>query len=48
MLNFSVQFRYEWTWISAAIILSVALVAFMTLVFQRWVIRGLTAGAVKY
>ncbi|MCL4458849.1 MAG: carbohydrate ABC transporter permease [Chloroflexi bacterium] len=48
MLNFSVQFRYEWTWISAAIILSVVLVAFITFVFQRWVIRGLTAGAVKY
>lgn len=48
MLNFSVQFRYEWTWISAAIILSVALVALLTLIFQRWVIRGLTAGAVKY
>jgi len=48
LMNFSVQFRYEWTWISAAIILSVLLVAFITLVFQRWVIRGLTAGAVKY
>jgi len=48
ILNFSFEFRYQWTWISAAIILSVLVIVSITLVFQRWVIRGLTAGAVKY
>lgn len=48
ILSLSCEFRYQWTWISAGIILSVALVMFIALVFQRWVIKGLTAGAVKY
>jgi len=48
VLNFSFNYRYQWTWISAAIVLSVILVMLITFVFQRWVIQGLTAGAVKY
>ncbi|HSR34748.1 MAG TPA: carbohydrate ABC transporter permease [Anaerolineae bacterium] len=48
ILNLSFEYRYQWTWISAAIILSVGLMVLIALVFQRWVIQGLTAGSVKY
>jgi multiple sugar transport system permease protein len=48
ILNFSLEFRYQWTWVSAGIILSLIPVIAMVIVFQRWVIRGLTAGAVKF
>lgn len=46
--NFSFAFRQQWTWISAGIVLALLPVVGIVLVFQRWVIRGLTAGAVKY
>jgi multiple sugar transport system permease protein len=48
ILNLSFEFRYQWTWISAAIMLSVGLMVLIALIFQRWVIQGLTAGSVKY
>jgi ABC-type glycerol-3-phosphate transport system permease component len=46
--NFSFAFRQQWTWISAGVVLALLPVVLIVLVFQRWVIRGLTAGAVKY
>jgi multiple sugar transport system permease protein len=46
--NFSFAFRQQWTWISAGVVLSLIPVVAIVLIFQRWVIRGLTAGAVKY
>jgi len=46
--NFSFAFRQQWTWISAGVVLALLPVVTIVLVFQRWVIRGLTAGAVKY
>lgn len=46
--NFSFAFRQQWTWISAGIVLALLPVVGIVLIFQRWVIRGLTAGAVKY
>ena len=46
--NFSFQFRMQWTWVSAGIILALIPVVSLVVIFQRWVIRGLTAGAVKY
>ncbi len=46
--NFSFEFRQQWTWISAGVILALLPVVLLVLIFQRWVIRGLTAGAVKY
>lgn len=46
--NFSFAFRQQWTWISAGLILALLPVVVLVLIFQRWVIRGLTAGAVKY
>lgn len=48
ILNLSFEYRYQWTWISAAICLSVGLMVLIALLFQRWVIQGLTAGSVKY
>jgi multiple sugar transport system permease protein len=48
ILNLSFEYRYQWTWISAAIIMSVGLMVLVALIFQRWVIQGLTAGSVKY
>jgi ABC-type glycerol-3-phosphate transport system permease component len=46
--NFSFQFRQQWTWVSAGVILALIPVVLLVLTFQRWVIKGLTAGAVKY
>jgi len=48
ILNLSFEYRYQWTWISAAIMVSVGLMVLIALIFQRWVIQGLTAGSVKY
>ena len=46
--NFSFAFRQQWTWISAGVVLALIPVIVLVLVFQKWVIRGLTAGAVKH
>ena len=46
--NFSFAFRQQWTWIAAGVVLALLPVVVIVLVFQRWVIRGLTAGSVKY
>jgi multiple sugar transport system permease protein len=46
--NFSFAFRQQWTWISAGVVLALLPVVLIVLIFQRWVIRGLTAGSVKY
>ena len=46
--NFSFAFRTQWTWISAGVVLALLPVVMIVLIFQRWVIRGLTAGSVKY
>lgn len=48
VLNFTLGWRLQWTWISAGIVLSLIPVVLLVIVFQRWVIQGLTAGAVKY
>jgi len=48
LLNFSQYYRLQWTWISAGIIVSVTFIVLLAAFFQRWVIRGLTAGSVKY
>jgi multiple sugar transport system permease protein len=46
--NFSFAFRQQWTWISAGLVLAMIPVVALVLIFQGWVIKGLTAGAVKY
>lgn len=48
ILSFSQRHELQWAWVSAGIVLSLLPVIAMVLVFQRWVIKGLTAGAVKY
>ena len=48
VMSFSQQFELQWAWVAAGIVLSVLPVIALTLVFQRFVIRGLTSGAVKY
>jgi multiple sugar transport system permease protein len=48
ILGFSQQFRLQWSWVSAGIMLSLIPVMALVLIFQRWVIKGLTAGSVKY
>jgi multiple sugar transport system permease protein len=48
ILNFSFEHRMQWTWISAGIVLSLIPILLLVVIFQKRVIRGLTAGAVKY
>ncbi len=48
VMSFSQAFQLQWAWVSAGIVLSLIPVIALVLVFQRWVIQGLTAGAVKY
>lgn len=48
ILSFSQAFELQWAWVCAGIVLSLLPVLVLVLVFQRLVIRGLTAGALKY
>jgi multiple sugar transport system permease protein len=47
ILNFSFEHRMQWTWISAGIVLSLIPILLIVILFQKKVIIGLTAGAVK-
>lgn len=48
ILSYSVAFERQWTWVSAAIVLSLIPVITLVIIFQRWVVRGLTLGSAKY
>ena len=48
ILGFSQAFQLQWAWVSAGIVLSLLPLIALVLIFQRAVIRGLTAGAVRY
>ncbi|NJK80559.1 MAG: carbohydrate ABC transporter permease [Chloroflexaceae bacterium] len=48
ILSFSRAFALQWAWVTAGIVLSLLPVILLVLIFQRWVVEGLTAGAVKY
>lgn len=48
ILSFSQAFELQWAWVAAGIVLSLLPVIVIVLIFQRWVVRGLIAGAVKY
>jgi multiple sugar transport system permease protein len=48
ILSFSQQFQLQWAWVSAGIVLSLIPVIVIVLVFQKWVLKGLTTGALKY
>jgi multiple sugar transport system permease protein len=48
ILSYSVAFVKQWTWISAGIVLSLVPVIALVVIFQKWVVRGLTLGSAKY
>jgi multiple sugar transport system permease protein len=48
ILGFSQQFQLQWAWVSAGIVLSLIPVILIVLLFQKWVLKGLTTGALKY
>ena len=48
ILTLGRQWVSQWAWISAATVLSLIPLIMLVLLFQRWVIRGLTMGAVRY
>ena len=48
ILSFSQAFQLQWSWVSAGIVLSLLPVIILVLLFQKAVIQGLTAGAVRY
>ena len=47
VLSYSQAFQLQWTWVSAGTVLSLIPVIILVLVFQKWVIKGLIAGAVQ-
>lgn len=48
VMSFSQAFQLQWAWVAAGIMLSLIPVILLVLLFQKWVIQGLTAGALKY
>jgi ABC-type glycerol-3-phosphate transport system permease component len=48
VMSFSQQFELQWAWVAAGIVLSLLPVIAIMVVFQRYVVQGLTAGTVKY
>lgn len=47
ILSYSQAFQLQWTWVSAGTVLSLIPIILLVLLFQKWVIRGLIAGAVQ-
>jgi ABC-type glycerol-3-phosphate transport system permease component len=47
ILSYSQAFNLQWTWISAASVVSIVPVVLLVLLFQRSVVRGLTAGSIQ-
>jgi ABC-type glycerol-3-phosphate transport system permease component len=47
VLGMSRAFELQWAWVSAAIVLSVLPVGALVLIAQRWIMEGLTLGAIK-
>ena len=45
--SYSQAFQLQWAWVSAGTVLSLLPVIVLVLIFQKWVIRGLVAGAVQ-
>ena len=48
IMSYSMAFMQQWTWISAGIVLSLVPVVALVLIFQKWVVQGLTLGSAKY
>lgn len=47
ILNMSQAFELQWTWVSAGTIVSLIPIVAAVLIFQRYVVRGLTGGGIK-
>jgi len=47
ILSFSQAFQLQWTWVAAGTVLSLLPVIVLVVLFQKWVIRGLVAGAIQ-
>jgi multiple sugar transport system permease protein len=47
VLSYSQAFELQWTWISAATVLAIIPVVALVAIFQRFVISGLTGGAIE-
>lgn len=47
ILSLSRAFNLQWTWMAAAIILSLIPVLLLVTVFQKWIVQGLTQGVGK-
>jgi ABC-type glycerol-3-phosphate transport system permease component len=48
IMSYSLAFMQQWTWISAGIVLSLIPVIALVVIFQKWVVQGLTIGSAKY
>lgn len=46
--TFSIVMMKQWTWISAATVLSLVPVVALVIIFQKWVVQGLALGSSKY
>ncbi len=47
VLSFSRAFQLQWTWIAAGVVLTVIPVVILVVIFQRYLIGGLTSGALS-
>jgi len=47
ILSYTQAFEMQWSWVSAATVISIVPVVVLAVFFQRGVVRGLTAGAVN-
>jgi multiple sugar transport system permease protein len=46
--GYTMAMQRQWTWVAAAIVLSLAPVIVLVMIFQKWVVQGLTLGSAKY
>ena len=46
--GYTMAMQRQWTWVSAAIVLSLAPVILLVMIFQKRVVQGLTLGSAKY
>jgi multiple sugar transport system permease protein len=47
ILNMSQAFELQWTWVSAGTMVSLVPIVAAVLIFQRFVVQGLTGGGIK-
>ena len=47
ILSYIQAFQLQWTWVSAGTVLSLVPIILLVLLFQKFIVKGLSAGAVK-